>query len=88
MESAFVRLEPYREPPVAVRDEAILEKLVRQSFAQRRKTLKNVLRGMLGEDDIRKAGIDPSTRAEMLGLGEFAALADRAAERVGERSAW
>jgi len=88
VESAFVRLEPYREPPVAVRDEAILEKLVRQSFAQRRKTLKNVLRGMLGEDDIRKAGIDPSTRAEMLGLGEFAALADRAAERVGERSAW
>jgi 16S rRNA (adenine1518-N6/adenine1519-N6)-dimethyltransferase len=84
VESAFVRLEPYRNLPIAARNDAALEMLVRQSFAQRRKTLRNALRGMLGEDEIRSAGVDPSTRAEMLGLREFTALADRAADRYGE----
>jgi 16S rRNA (adenine1518-N6/adenine1519-N6)-dimethyltransferase len=81
VESAFVRLEPYRELPVAARSDAVLEAVVQQAFAQRRKTLRNALRGILGEDDIRSVGVDPSRRAEMLGLGEFTALADRAAER-------
>jgi 16S rRNA (adenine1518-N6/adenine1519-N6)-dimethyltransferase len=80
VESAFVRLEPYRELPIAARNDAVLEVLVQQAFAQRRKTLRNALRAMLGEHDIRSAGVDPSTRAEMLGLKEFTALADRAAE--------
>jgi 16S rRNA (adenine1518-N6/adenine1519-N6)-dimethyltransferase len=84
VESAFVRLEPYREPPVAARDAALLEQLVRQAFAQRRKTLRNALRGLLGADEIRRAGVDPSTRAEMLGVAEFAALADRVNEEHGK----
>jgi 16S rRNA (adenine1518-N6/adenine1519-N6)-dimethyltransferase len=79
VESAFVRLEPYRELPVAVDDEAVLEMLVRRAFAQRRKTLRNALRGILEEETIRSLGIDPSLRAEMLGLREFAALANYAA---------
>jgi 16S rRNA (adenine1518-N6/adenine1519-N6)-dimethyltransferase len=83
VESAFVRLEPYRELPVAILDEAVLESLVRQAFAQRRKTLRNALRGILGEDAIRSLGIDPSVRAEMLGLVEFAALANHAAAATG-----
>ena len=82
VESAFVRLEPYRELPVAIRDEAVLEALVRLAFAQRRKTLRNAVRGMLEEEAIRSLGIDPSVRAEMLGLGEFAALANLAASRL------
>lgn len=79
VESAFVRLEPYRELPIAIQDEAMLEALVRQAFAQRRKTLRNALRGILEEEAIRGLGIDPSTRAEMLGLEAFAALANHAA---------
>jgi 16S rRNA (adenine1518-N6/adenine1519-N6)-dimethyltransferase len=82
VESAFVRLEPYRELPVAIHDEAVLETLVRQAFAQRRKTLRNALRGMLEEEAIWSLGIDPSLRAEMLGLSEFAALANSAALRL------
>lgn len=82
VESAFVRLEPYRELPVAIDDEAVLETLVRQAFAQRRKTLRNALRGILEEEAIRSLGIDPSLRAEMLGLSEFAALANYAALRL------
>jgi len=79
VESAFIRLEPYRELPVAIHNETVLDTLVRQAFAQRRKTLRNALRGMLEEEAIRSLGIDPSVRAEMLGLGEFAALANYAA---------
>ena len=82
VESAFVRLEPYRELPVAIDDEAVLETLVRQAFSQRRKTLRNALRGMLEVEAIRRLGIDPSVRAEMLGLSEFAALANCAALRL------
>ena len=77
-----VDLQPYRELPVAIQDEAMLETLVRQAFTQRRKTLRNALRGMLEEEAIRSLGIDPSVRAEMLGLREFAALANLAASRL------
>jgi len=54
---------------------------VRQAFAQRRKTLRNTLRGLLDADEIRLAGIDPALRAETLDLEAFAALANRAARQ-------
>jgi 16S rRNA (adenine1518-N6/adenine1519-N6)-dimethyltransferase len=79
VESAFVRLEPHLRLPVEIQDEAMLEAVVRQAFAQRRKTLRNALRGILEESAIRALGIEPGVRAEMLGLREFAALANRAA---------
>ncbi len=81
VDSAFVRLEPYAQPPVPVDDEAVFGALVRQAFAQRRKTLRNTLRGLLDENEIKEAGVDPSARAETLSLNEFAALANRAARR-------
>ncbi|MGD2055693.1 MAG: 16S rRNA (adenine(1518)-N(6)/adenine(1519)-N(6))-dimethyltransferase RsmA [Gammaproteobacteria bacterium] len=84
VESAFVRLIPHREPPVEVVDETMLAAVVRRAFAQRRKTLRNALRGLIGEQQIRALGIDPAARAEMLGIGEFAALANYAtAHRQG-----
>jgi 16S rRNA (adenine1518-N6/adenine1519-N6)-dimethyltransferase len=81
VESAFVRLLPFAEPPVAVKDEDLLAVVVRQAFAQRRKTLRNALSGLFAEHEIRGLGIDPSARAEVLGIREFAALADYAAGR-------
>jgi 16S rRNA (adenine1518-N6/adenine1519-N6)-dimethyltransferase len=79
VESAFVRLEPWTHPPVTVHDEAILGRIVSQAFGQRRKTLRNALRGMLDEAQIRSQGIDPGARAEVLGIADFARLADLAA---------
>ena len=78
VDSAFVRLQPYSKPPVTVSDEQVFATLVRQAFAQRRKTLRNCLRGLLDAGEIRSAGVDPAARAETLGLNEFAALANRA----------
>ena len=81
VESAFVRLLPYARPPVTVDDEAVFSELVRQAFSQRRKTLRNTLRTLLDVDEIITAGVDPAARAEMLGLAEFAGLANRVVKR-------
>ncbi len=76
VESAFVRLEPFARPPVHVADEVVFEKLVKQAFSQRRKTLRNTLRDMVDASTITTLGIDPSARAEMLAIQDFARLAN------------
>jgi 16S rRNA (adenine1518-N6/adenine1519-N6)-dimethyltransferase len=81
VDSAFVRLDPYAQPPISVDDESVFATLVRQAFAQRRKTLRNTLREMLDANEIKEAGVDPTARAETLSLNAFAALANRAARR-------
>jgi len=76
VESAFVRLEPYEHPRVQVADEALFEKLVKQAFSQRRKTLRNTLRDMLDAGAMTRLGIDPSARAETLAIQDFATLSN------------
>lgn len=81
--SAVVRLETLEQPPVAVADEALLFRVIRAAFAQRRKTLSNALSAGFRELDksrlagcIEACGLPPTVRGERLGLMEFAALAD------------
>jgi len=54
--------------------------LLRQAFSQRRKALRNTLRDLLDTAEISGLGIDPSARAETLGMNDFAALANRVDE--------
>jgi 16S rRNA (adenine1518-N6/adenine1519-N6)-dimethyltransferase len=65
---------------VPVRDERRFAEVVRLAFAQRRKTLRNALRGLLDADRIEAAGVDPGARAETLDLAAFAALSDVGAD--------
>lgn len=74
VESVVVRLEPYVAPPYEVKDHAAFARLVRAAFAQRRKTLRNALHGLVDAGRMSAAGIDPSLRAEQLGVGDFATL--------------
>ncbi len=80
VDSTVVRLT-FREPPVAVADEARFFALVEHGFRWRRKALRSVLRQWRGwtaaqaEAALAAAGIDPQRRAETLDLAEFAALA-------------
>ena len=76
VDSAIVRLIPHQTPPIQVDDETIFAQLVTQSFSQRRKTLRNTLKGLLSADEISAAGVDPTQRAETLDLTAFAALAN------------
>ena len=75
VESAVVRLTPHASPPVET-DPEKLARLVRAAFAQRRKTLRNNLRGLLDTAAIEAAGIDPGLRPERLSLEDFARLAN------------
>jgi 16S rRNA (adenine1518-N6/adenine1519-N6)-dimethyltransferase len=76
VDSAVVGLTPYEKPPVTVEDPKTLERVVQAAFSQRRKTLRNTLKGLLGEDEIAAAGVDPGMRAEQLSIEQFAALSN------------
>lgn len=82
--SVVIRLTRYKEPPVKVKDEKLMFKLIRASFNQRRKTLANGLNNSpeinFSKEEIT-AAIEslhkgPSIRGEALTLSEFAALSD------------
>ncbi len=80
VESAVVRLTPHQPPPVTLLDEALFATVVARAFGQRRKTLRNSLRGLLEPAAMQQLGIDPGARPETLTLDEFAALANYAAQ--------
>lgn len=77
--STFFALRPHDVPPFAVEDARKYARVVAAAFAQRRKTLRNSLGGMLDAAAIAAAGVDPAARAEMLQPKQFAALAERCA---------
>ena len=79
--SAIVRLTPLAAPTEV--DPRAFETLVRQAFSQRRKTLRNTLRGLLDEAAIRDCGIDPGLRPERLCVADFEHLARRLAADEG-----
>jgi 16S rRNA (adenine1518-N6/adenine1519-N6)-dimethyltransferase len=76
VDSAVVRLTP--RPPEERRfaDPALLERVVKAAFGQRRKTLSNALGDLADAEKIAQAGIDPRTRAEQLAPAAFVRLAD------------
>ena len=76
VQSTVVRLVPRETSAVVVQDEARLAEVVRLSFAQRRKTLRNSLRDVLDATHIEAAGVEPGARPETLDLAAFAALSD------------
>jgi 16S rRNA (adenine1518-N6/adenine1519-N6)-dimethyltransferase len=82
VDSAVVRVTPraLAERPQA--DPAIIARVVKAAFGQRRKTLSNALRDVMTKDVIAAAGIDPQARAEQLAPRDFVALAQIVAART------
>ncbi len=81
--SAVVRLRRRESLPAPVEDEALLFRVIRAAFNQRRKTLVNALCAGIGEVTkeeaeyvVKKAGFDPKIRGEALEIGGFAKIAD------------
>ena len=83
VESAVVRLTPLRPPPCIARDEALFGRVVAAAFSQRRKTLRNSLRSMVGPGEFAALGIAPTARAQELSVAQFVALADTVGRREG-----
>lgn len=82
--SAVIRLTRHKEMPVEVKDPALMFKIIRASFNQRRKTLQNGL-GNASElpytkeqiaAAITEMGLTPTIRGEALSLAQFAQLSD------------
>ncbi|MCL5022197.1 MAG: 16S rRNA (adenine(1518)-N(6)/adenine(1519)-N(6))-dimethyltransferase RsmA [Nitrospirae bacterium] len=78
VDSAVIHIEIYEEPPVKVKNEQILFRVIKTAFSQRRKMLANSLKPLSDEikEKLLAAGIDPMRRPETLSLEEFARLAD------------
>ena len=76
VDSAIVRLIPYRQKPFQADCETTLSELVKQAFSQKRKTLRNNLKGWLNAEEIESCGIDPGERAERLEVAAFVRLAN------------
>jgi 16S rRNA (adenine1518-N6/adenine1519-N6)-dimethyltransferase len=86
VDSMLIRIHPREQPPVDA-PEALLFRIIRAAFQQRRKQLGNTLANALsaGREEVdslgRQAGIALSRRGETLTLDEFARLARAAADR-------
>ena len=92
VDSAVIRLDVRKEPPVAVEKEENFFKVVKAAFAQRRKTLLNGLMGSFGsklskqelQDVILSCGFSADIRGERLDITDFVALADKIFEVKSE----
>ncbi len=82
VDSAVVRMKVCEKPNVEVKNEKLFFKVVRASFAMRRKTLLNCLSNGFAKDKqtieniLTSVGIEPTVRGERLGIKEFGLIAD------------
>ncbi len=78
VDSAVIHLQMRASPILAV-DEKMFQKIVRQAFGKRRKTLKNALKASFASSTLsyvfQAAGIDGNRRGETLSIEEFGTLA-------------
>ena len=82
--SAVIKLTRYEKPPVDVKDEGLMFRLIRASFNQRRKTLVNGIRNSGDfslskeeiEDVFNRCDLPLNIRGEALTLEQFAMLAN------------
>lgn len=88
VDSAVIRLNIRKEPPVSVKSEEVFFKTIKAAFSQRRKNIANSLSGGLsvGKQEIisvlEDCGIPASKRAEELTLENLGKIADRLCDTV------
>jgi 16S rRNA (adenine1518-N6/adenine1519-N6)-dimethyltransferase len=82
--SAVINLSLHEKKPVTAQDEALMFKIIRASFNERRKTLANaianynelVFERSSVEEALEKMGLSKTVRGEALSLKQFAELSD------------
>ena len=83
VESSVIKLNVLDSPAVSVKKEENFFRVVKASFAQRRKTIINTLSASLGlskdetRDILEKAEVDSKMRAEQMKLEDFANIANQ-----------
>lgn len=76
VDSAVVRMIPVKHRIGEAQDFDHFAKLVKQAFAQRRKTIRNNLKGMVADEDLQAVGINPQDRAEHIAPEKYVALSN------------
>jgi 16S rRNA (adenine1518-N6/adenine1519-N6)-dimethyltransferase len=76
VDSAVIRLIPRVPGEIAVKDESRFAALVSAAFAQRRKMLRNNLKGILDDGGFEKLKIPPTVRAEDLSVEDYVRIAN------------
>ena len=76
VESAFVKIVPYTSLPHKAHNYQYFEELVRNAFSQRRKTIKNTLKGYVSFEELMELNLSPQARPEQLSVADYVALAN------------
>lgn len=76
VDSAVVRMMPAPGRCGVAQDEALLEATVTKAFAQRRKTLRNNLKGVLDDAGFAALALDPGCRPENVAVADYVRLAN------------
>lgn len=76
VDSAIVKLTPWRPLPHPARNPHTLGRVVRTAFSQRRKTLRNTLKTLLPADQLEQLGLDLNLRPENVGLRDYVRISD------------
>ncbi len=74
VDSAVVKLIPYKQKPYLVNDIKVLSRITTEAFNQRRKTIRNSLGNLFTAEQISELGIDPNLRAENLTVEQYCLL--------------
>lgn len=87
--SSVIKLNIRKQPPVEVKDEELMFKIIKQAFMQRRKTLVNALSNLKIFDTkeqiitmLKKLNIDEKVRGEALTIEQFAKIAELVDESI------
>jgi len=81
--SSIVRLTPHAKPPYSIDDMTLFEKIVKAAFSQRRKTIRNTLKGICDDESFQATNIDPISRAEALSISDFVNLSNHLTSQEG-----
>lgn len=76
VESAVVRMLPKPASARHAINETVFADIVTQAFSQRRKTLRNTLKGLVTDAQFGEVGINPGARAEEIDVARYVALAN------------
>lgn len=88
VDSAVIRLNVRKEPPVKVESEKLLFNVIKAAFSQRRKTLANSLSSGLSVEKgkinelLINSGVETNARAEKLTLDDFANITNNLQEMM------
>lgn len=85
VDSAVIKLVPYKIPPYPVKAFDVFNHLVKTAFTQRRKTLNNALKDFFTLEDFNLLSLSPQSRPENLSVENWVALSNTLADKLANK---